>query len=375
MKPVDVLIVGGGPAGLATAIAASRKGLRAAVIDCHQPLIEKTCGEGLLPSAIAALGALGIRIDSRLGLPFTSFRFSDEKSSVGAPIPRGGGIGLRRRDLHRLLLERAEAEGVSLRWGARISAIETDGVWVQGAFQRCRWMIGADGQNSAVRKFAGLDPLRLARKRFGFRQHFAVPPWNDAVEVHWRDGMQLIVTPTGPEEICVVVLSRDPRMRTARAIEQFSDVAQRLRRAIGISRETGTATRLSRARAAVRGNVAVVGDASCTMDGISGHGLSLAFQEALALGDALAHENLAEYEVAYRRITRMPVRMTKLLLMLDASPLLRGGVLRMLAQNPKLFSMLIAMHVGGAASPHGAGDEYMADPGSAALGCGLCEPN
>jgi menaquinone-9 beta-reductase len=358
VKPVDVLIVGGGPAGLAAAIAASRKGLRAAVIDCRKPPIDKACGEGLLPSTIAALGALGIRLDSRLGFPFTSFQFSDEKSSVRAPISRGGGIGLRRRDLHQLLIERAEAEGVSLHWGARISAMEAKGVWVHGAFHRCRWLVGADGQHSAVRKFAGLDSLRPARRRFGFRQHFAVAPWSDAVEVHWRDGAQLIVTPTGREEICVVLLTRDSQTRIEGTLQQFPEIARRLDGSLAISRETGTMTCLSRARGAMRGNVALVGDASCTMDGISGHGLSLAFEEALALADALACENLAEYQAAHTRITKVPVRMTKLLLTLDASPLLRCGVLRVLARNPKLFSKLIALHMGGAAIPRANGGEY-----------------
>ena len=371
MKPVDVLIVGGGPAGLATAIAASRKGLRAEVLDCRTPPIDKTCGEGILPSAIAALGTLGVRIDS-LGFPFTSFRFADERSSVSAPISRGGGIGVRRRDLHRLLIERAEAEGASLQWGTRISAIEAGGVWLRGAFRRYLWLIGADGQHSAVRKFAGLDSRGQVRRRFGFRQHFGAAPWSDGVEVHWRNGVQLIATPTGFEEICVVVLSRDPRMRVERALEQFPEIARRLRGAAALSRETGTTTCLSRARAAVRGNVALVGDASCTMDGISGHGLSLAFEEALALADALQRENLAEYQAAHVRITKLPVRMTKLLLALDSSPGLRRTALRILARHPRLFSKLIALHVGSAATPH---RESTGRRRAAALGCGLCEPN
>jgi 2-polyprenyl-6-methoxyphenol hydroxylase-like FAD-dependent oxidoreductase len=374
VKPVDVLIVGGGPAGLATAIAASRRGLCAGVIDCRKPPIDKTCGEGLLPSTIAALGALGVAIESLPGFPFTSFRFMDENSVASARIALGGGIGLRRRDLHHLLVERAEAEGVSLRWGARVSGLANGGVWADGTFLRCRWLIGADGQHSAVRRVAGLDSHRRVPARFGFRQHFGVASWCDAVEVHWGDGVQLIVTPTAREEICVVVLSRDPHMRMARAIARFPEIARRLSAAEAISREIGTTTCLSRASAVVRGNVALVGDASCTMDGISGHGLGLAFREALALADALARKDLSEYETAHKRITKMPVRMTKLLLTLDASPLLRRAALRVLARNPKLFSRLIALHVGGATISHGARDEH-GNRRSAAIGGRLCEPS
>ena len=375
MKPVDVVIAGGGPAGLATAIAASRRGLRVEVLDCRRPPIEKTCGEGLLANAVAALAALGTRLDLHPAFPFSSFRFTDENSSVAAPILRGGGIGIRRRELHRLLIERAEAEGVSLRWGARISGFERAGVWVRSEFHRCRWLIGADGQDSLVRRYAGLDGRRQVRRRFGFRQHFAVAPWSGGVEVHWRDGAQLIVTPTAPEEICIVLLTRDPRLRIGRAIQQFPEIARRLDGAVATSRETGTTTRLSRARAAVRRNIALVGDASCTMDGISGHGLSLAFEEALALGDALAQENLAPYQQAHERITKMPVRMTKLLLMLDASPVLRRAVLRILAANPKLFSRLIDLHVGSVFIPHRTAGEPAVTGRRADLACQLYEPN
>ncbi|MGH9688141.1 MAG: FAD-dependent oxidoreductase [Candidatus Acidiferrales bacterium] len=349
MKPVDLLIVGGGPAGLAASIAATRVGLEVAVFDARKPPIDKTCGEGLLPSALAALSDLGIAIDSHLGIPFAGIRFVDKKSSAYAPI-LGGGLGLRRRDLHRLLIERAEACGVSLFWSARISDMQRNGVWVDGAFHPCRWLVGADGQHSAVRKFAGLEPTKRARPRFGFRQHYSTVPWSNAVEVHWGERVELIVTPTGREEICIVVLTSDPHVRVEEASDQFPEIAERLRGAVVISRESGATTQLSRARAVVRGNVALAGDASCAMDGISGSGLSLAFQEASALADALARQDLAVYERAHARITKVPVHMTRLLLMMGSSALLRRAALRFLARNPALFSRLIALHAGRAIS-------------------------
>lgn len=346
MQPVDVLIVGGGPAGLATAIAASRKGLRVAVIDCRRPPIDKTCGEGLLPSAIAALDDLGVRIDSQLGFPFTEICFVDETSRASAAIKGACGIGLRRRELHGLLMERAEAEGVSLSWGARISEIGSRGVWANGEFRPFRWLIGADGQHSRVRKFAELDPVKRVRRRFGFRRRFATAAWSQAVEVHWGEGVQLIVTPTGREEVCVVVLARDPHMRIEEAMAGLPEMDRRLRGAQPISSESGATTCLSRARSASRGNVALVGDASCTMDGISGSGLSLAFQEALALADALARENLAEYQRAHARITRVPLQTTRLLLWMERNATVRRAALRFLQLYPAFFSKLIALHAG-----------------------------
>ncbi len=85
----DVVVVGGGPAGIATAIAASLKGLSVTVLDSRKPPIDKPCGEGLLPEAVAALSALGIELDSTLAFPFRGIRFCDQNSAASASIARG----------------------------------------------------------------------------------------------------------------------------------------------------------------------------------------------------------------------------------------------------------------------------------------------
>ena len=92
----DVLVVGAGPAGLATAIAAAANGLRVVVADARRPPINKPCGEGLLPEAVDALRSIGIELDSSLGCPLKGFRFSDDSYSVSAPIERGRAFELGR---------------------------------------------------------------------------------------------------------------------------------------------------------------------------------------------------------------------------------------------------------------------------------------
>ena len=61
---IDLLVAGAGPAGLATALYAARAGLDVTVVDPRfagsaKP-IDKACGEGLMPGAVAALGELGV---------------------------------------------------------------------------------------------------------------------------------------------------------------------------------------------------------------------------------------------------------------------------------------------------------------------------
>jgi flavin-dependent dehydrogenase len=100
-----------------------------------------------------------------------------------------------------------------------------------------------------------------------------------------------------------------------------------------------------------RGRVALIGDASGSVDAITGEGLSLGFRQALALAEALADGDLRRYQDAHRRLARRPAFMGRLMLLLDGRTALRERALRALASDAKVFSRLLAVHVGAASSP------------------------
>ena len=349
MRP-DVLIVGGGPAGLACAIAAAQKGFRVAVVESRKPPINKPCGEGLLPEAVESLRRLRIDLDPSIGHPFEGFRFLDESHSASA-LMSGRALGLRRTVLHQILIDRAEACGVGLKWGARVSGLEARGAWVDGEFVPFRYLVGADGQNSGVRSFARLGPLWTIERRFGFRRHYAVPPWTNLVEVHWARRSQIVVAPTARDEICISLFVDDPHVRMDRALAQFPEVAERLRGAQPRSTEAGSMLAFRKARGVVRGNVALVGDASCTVDAVSGQGVSLAFRQAHLLADAMTSGDLRRYQTAHGRLISPAIRITRLLLVMNSSVWLRRKVLRLFAHHPNLFANMLAVHTQSSPEP------------------------
>src|SRR5271170_1110810 len=110
MHSTDVFVIGGGPAGLAAAIAARQQGLRVMVADGAKPPIDKACGEALMPDAIAALEQLGVALPVAEACPIRGVRFLGSGLSAEANFPAGGyGLSIRRTTLHRIMTERAAA--------------------------------------------------------------------------------------------------------------------------------------------------------------------------------------------------------------------------------------------------------------------------
>jgi flavin-dependent dehydrogenase len=345
LSRADVVVIGGGPAGLAAAIAARRAGFDVCVLDRAAPPIDKACGEGLMPDGLEALRSLGVSFHGQ-GAPFRGVRFADERHVAEASFPTHVGLGVRRTQLHELLVDHAEAVGVRTLWRRKATGFDKDGVRLDAGLLPCQWIVGADGVNSSARRWAALEPPLRSGRRLGLRQHFRVKPWTDFVEVHWARGEQAYVTPVGPEEIGVALLGRAEELGFSDLATRFPRLGERLKDAEPTSDMRGAATETMRLRRVTRGNVALVGDASAAIDAISGDGVALAFRQATALAEALRRSELAHYEARHRQICRAPFLMARLLLSMDRHDGLRKVALAALSARPEIFGALLAAHVG-----------------------------
>jgi flavin-dependent dehydrogenase len=342
----EVFVVGGGPAGLAAAIVASQQGMRVIVADRAQPPIDKACGEGLMPDSLEVLAQLGVSLEGCETGTFHGIRFIGPESSVAAEFPLGCGLGIRRVLLHQLLLEQAQKCDVELLWGARVSAIREDAVLVNGRAVTCRWIVGADGQNSRVRDWAGLSSGSGHTQRIGLRQHFKVRPWSDYVEIYWGSHGQAYVTPVGSHEVCVALISRLKFHSFREGLSEFPELAARLQDSGATTAVRGSLSISRTLKHVYRGNVALIGEASGSVDAITGEGMALAFRQALALAPALAAGDLSSYAAAHTRINSLPEFMSRSMLLMDRSSWLRRRSLRALSRQPDLFRRMLAVHVG-----------------------------
>jgi menaquinone-9 beta-reductase len=347
MVKTDVAIVGGGPAGLAGAIAARRKGLSVAVFEgVAAGAIDKCCGDGLMPEALEALEELGVELPASAKMPIGGVRFIECGHVAEARFSHQTGAGVRRTTLHSVLMDHAREAGASIFFGRPVRGLARGGILAGDEEVQCRWIVGADGSQSAMRRAAALESPSACPRRFGLRRHFRIEPWTDLVETYWTHGAQAFVTPVAENEIDVAMLSGNPRLRYEDALRLFPSLVARLGSAMPVSSVRGAVTASRRLDSVATHNVALLGDASGSVDSVTGLGLAMSFQQAVGLADAMAREDLSLYSAEHRRLAKRPRVMESVMLAMDEHDKLRRRAIRMLEAEPSHFSSLLAVHTG-----------------------------
>lgn len=335
MTTPDLLVVGGGPAGLATALHAARAGLDVRVWERRGGTLDKACGEGLMPGAVAALEGLGVTL---AGHDLRGIRYLDGRRQVEAPFRAGPGRGVRRTTLHAALRRAVADAGIAVETRAAEEVVQDDeGVRVDGV--RARYVVAADGLHSPLRHALGLHGPVIAGRRYGLRAHFPVSPWTSYVEVHWSAAGEAYVTPVADDLVGVAVLTR-ARGTFGEQLTHFPGLGERLAGAsAGVVLGAGPMRQGATAR--VAGRVLLVGDASGYVDAITGEGVALAVAQARAAVAAVVADDPLRYEQDWRAVTRRYRWMTTGLLGASGVPPLRRALVPAAQRVPGVFALAV----------------------------------
>jgi flavin-dependent dehydrogenase len=337
---VDVLVVGGGPVGLASAIEARLHGLSATVMEPRDAAIDKACGEGLMPGAIPALARLGV---DPTGFPVRGISYRDATRRVDHVFASGEGRGVRRTTLHATLFERARELGVQFST-ARVQSLEQDGASVTAAGVRARYLIGADGLHSTIRRLAGLERTRAAAtpaadRRFGLRRHFRMEPESDFIEVYWTPDVEAYLTPVGGGIVGLAILGRRG-IDYDSAIAGIPGLAERVAASEPVSVLRGAGPFRQRTSRRSRGRILLVGDASGYVDAITGEGIRVGLAQSRLAIDCLVAEDPRRYERSWTSATRDFRLITGGLVLASNSPL-RRAIVPTAAMAPALFGLVV----------------------------------
>ncbi|BBZ42818.1 NAD(P)/FAD-dependent oxidoreductase [Mycobacterium parmense] len=323
----DLLIAGGGPAGLATALHARAQGLSVIVAEPREGPIDKACGEGLMPGGLCELTSLGV---DPAGMPLRGIAYVSEHRRAQARFVNGPGRGVRRTTLHAALAARAKEQDTE--WiRARVTGVRQDARGVTAAGVRARWMVAADGLHSPVRRALGITTRAGAPRRYGVRWHFRVPAWSEFVEVHWSRWGEAYVTPVEADLVGVAILSRGRP-----DLAWFPRLARRLEGA-GRAQARGCGPLRQVVSRRVAGRVLLVGDAAGYEDALTGEGISLAVKQAAAAVDAIVADAPSSYEAAWHRVTRDYRLLTRALVLAGTPRAARSAIVPACAMLPGAF--------------------------------------
>jgi menaquinone-9 beta-reductase len=383
----EVVVVGAGPAGVATAILLRQLGRDVLLLDAARFPRDKVCGESISPAAWPVLERLGaaaavreLHPQSIRGMTLTAPDGSSFSGAYGGGTRLGFAVS--RFDFDRVLVETARRAGVDVREGVRVTDVlkrerRVAGVRCgdEGTDIEARLVVGADGRGSIVARRLGLLREHPRLRKYALRGHWEdasdLGPWG---ELHVGGGGYCGVAPLSATRANVACVLDQRELRAAcgdleafyRArLAAWPGVAPRLTgaRLEGPPRAIGPLALEN--RGATAPGALLVGDAAGFFDPFTGEGVTLALRSAEwavsaahAALDRRDVSGLEAYEHTRWRATRDKFRLNRLLYQTIARPRLANFVGHRMASRPGLADRLVSL----------AGDF---EPARAGLGLGL----
>jgi menaquinone-9 beta-reductase len=349
----DVVVVGAGPAGAATAIELARAGRDVLVVDRARFPRDKCCGDGLTTDALRVLEELGFTPDGLPGWqPVTDLEFrAPSGRAVALPLPRAPGTYaavVPRTELDAALVDLARRAGARVAEGRAVAGatavadrvvLELDG----GEPVAARYAIGADGVWSPLRRALGRAPEGYRGDWHAFRQYFDGVDGPAATVLHvWFEEDLLpgyawaFPLPGGRANVGFGIL-RGSSVTTRAMAGLWPDLLARphVRDALGTGatpaaphRAWPIPARVGRVPLSAAGGRALfVGDAAAAADPLTGEGIGqalrsgrLAAQAVVAAGALAPARAAATYAVGVRRDLRRDASLAGWLQRLSSSP-------------------------------------------------------
>ena len=305
--PADVVVVGGGPAGAATASLLADGGLSVTLLEKARFPREKACAEYLSPGVVDVLERLGAgrALDAlEPGRP-RGMRLVSRSSSFLLTYPDGAAerrpLCVARPRFDQALLELARQRGARVVEGGRVLGAVVAGRRVVGVRTdrgevAAGFVVAADGTYSAVARSLGLDRPPGWPRRLGLVARYRGVALGGAAEMHVGRAVYCGLAPLGDGTVnvgLVVPLAArpdgEPKERYfERRLADLPGVRAALRDARRVTPVRGVGPLRRRVRRVDGPGFLLVGDAAGFLDPFTGEGIFRALRGAELAAPAVA---------------------------------------------------------------------------------------
>lgn len=379
MNRYDVIVIGGGPAGSATALLLSGSGYKVALLDQARFPRDKVCGEFISPAADAILERLGVlaTIEALSPVRLRGVAISSyEKTGFTVRYPPLPGtkrpmtsLSLPRFVFDQLMIEKVVREGVAVKEGHKVTDFIVEEGRVVGVcgrddtktpFElRASVVVDAGGRNAVALRRFDLKKKSRGSSKVALAAHWSTPqPLDKFCIMHISPPGYTGIAPTGENQVNVVLVVDKKSLQGQNDLHEFyvrTVLKNPLRRELLDKAEVAEKVRSVDSLAfSVRpvqiGGLVLVGDASGFIDPFTGEGIYLSLRSAEIAAEVIdqcfkrndfSKDALAVYERRRKKEFHKKFLLSKIFQLLIYNPILCNRVIQTLARNPGQAATLV----------------------------------
>jgi geranylgeranyl reductase family protein len=381
MNRYDVIVIGGGPAGSATALLLLDSGYKVALLDQARFPRDKVCGEFISPAADAILKRLGVlsTIEALSPVRLRGVAISSyEKTGFTVEYPPLPGtscpmtsLSLSRFIFDRLLIEKVRQVGGAVKEGHKVTDFIVEAGRVVGVrgrddtktpFElRASVVVDAGGRNAVSLRRFDLKKKNKGSSKVALAAHWKTPkPLDKFCTMHVSPPGYTGIAPTGESQVNVVLVVDKKSLQGQNDLHDFyvrtvlkNPLRRKLLDKAEVEEKVRTVDSLAfSVRPVQTGGLVLVGDASGFIDPFTGEGIYLSLRSAEIAHDVIdtalkrndfSRDALAEYEQRRAKEFNKKFLLSKIFQLLIYNPILCNRVIQILARNPEQAATLVGV--------------------------------